>query len=567
MMDTHQKYLEGGEIIYAPKVDSLVFHNGKGRAQVWFWLLESPNVRSVDIFWNSYADSLSVPVTPSTGRDSLMAYVPLTEERSYTVYVRTTDIFGNHSLSEMGSATSYGAIYESTLANRGVKSAETVGSTIEIQWYGIADGYVYSEVRYTGVNGEVQTIRVLPNETSTSCPNAKAGSAYEHRSLYVPTNSIDTFYMEWTPITVSRAPVKLDKTGWTVETSDEQTSDGGGKDMIIDGDYSDSRYWQSSWGPEVALPHWLIIDMKESREVTRIITLRRNIGDTKTLQYFMGDSPDVNAGTWVKVVEGSYGSSGGDHTITLDIAAPVSGRYLKLVMIDSYRVPYTSICEIDVYGYDDAIIIPDDILRSAKASWQFDDPSDITKASAGSPLIRQGEGFTFVEGPKASNGAVQVAKGSYFRAPHGIAANGGGSRVNNFSVMFDFKVSELGRYYSFIQTTLENNDDAEFFLRPAGNLGIGGTGYSEHVVTAGEWHRLVISAAMGNAYLYYIDGKLIHTGNTSNATVDSRFSWLPEGVLFFADEDGEDADMDISNIAVWDKALSTSEVAALGGVE
>jgi hypothetical protein len=50
MMDTHQKYLEGGEKIYAPKVDSLVFHNGKGRAQVWFWLLESPNVRSVDIF-------------------------------------------------------------------------------------------------------------------------------------------------------------------------------------------------------------------------------------------------------------------------------------------------------------------------------------------------------------------------------------------------------------------------------------------------------------------------------------------------------------------------------------
>jgi hypothetical protein len=34
MMDTHRKYLEGGEIIYAPKVDSLVFHNGKGRVQL-----------------------------------------------------------------------------------------------------------------------------------------------------------------------------------------------------------------------------------------------------------------------------------------------------------------------------------------------------------------------------------------------------------------------------------------------------------------------------------------------------------------------------------------------------
>jgi hypothetical protein len=148
-----------------------------------------------------------------------------------------------------------------------------------------------------------------------------------------------------------------------------------------------------------------------------------------------------------------------------------------------------------------------------------------------------------------------------------MAANGGGARVNNYTVMFDFKVSELGRYYSFIQTTLENNDDAEFFLRPAGNLGIGGTGYSEHMVSPGEWHWLVITASMGNAYLYYLDGTLIHTGNVGNASMDSRWSWLPEGVLFFADEDGEDADMDVSGIVVWDSALSKSEVTALGSLE
>jgi hypothetical protein len=81
------------------------------------------------------------------------------------------------------------------------------------------------------------------------------------------------------------------------------------------------------------------------------------------------------------------------------------------------------------------------------------------------------------------------------------------------------------------------------------------------------FYAVKTSAAMGNACLYYLDGKLIHTGNTSSATVDSRFSWLPEGVPFFADEDGKDADMDISNIAVWNRALSNSEIAALGGIE
>jgi hypothetical protein len=212
------------------------------------------------------------------------------------------------------------------------------------------------------------------------------------------------------------------------------------------------------------------------------------------------------------------------------------------------------------------IIFSDNIFSIAKARWQFDDPLDITKASIGSPLIRQGDGFTPVKGPKAGDGAVRVAKGSYFNAPHGIAANGG-ARVNSYSVMFDFKVSELGRYYSFIQTTLENNDDADFFINRNGQFGVGGTGYSEHVVSTGEWHRLVISASMGNAYLYYLDGTLIHTGNVGNASVDSRWSWLPEGVLFFADEDGEDAEMDVANIIVWDKALSEAEVSSLGGVD
>jgi hypothetical protein len=235
MMDVHQKYLEGGEIIYAPKVDSLVFYNGKSRAQLCIWLLESPNVRSVDIFWNNYADSLIVQVTPSTGLDSMSVYVPLSEERSYAFYIRTTDIFDNHSLSEMGSATSYGSIYASILTNRRVRSAIIIGSATEIQWYGITDDYVCSEIRYTNVNDEVQIVRTAsPNETSTSISDAKEGSAYECRSLYIPTNSIDTFYMEWEPITVTIAPRKFDKSSWSViDWLDEQADDGGGAVVLI----------------------------------------------------------------------------------------------------------------------------------------------------------------------------------------------------------------------------------------------------------------------------------------------------------------------------------------------
>ncbi|MDR1224593.1 MAG: discoidin domain-containing protein [Tannerella sp.] len=350
MMDTHRKYLEGGETVYAPKVDSLVFHNGKGRAQLWFWLLESPNVRSVDIFWNAYADSLIVPVTPSAGLDSLMVYVPLTEERSYTVYVRTTDIFGNHSLAEMGSATSYGAIYESTLANRGVKSAATAGTVTEIQWYGIADDYVCSEVRYTGVNGEARTVRALPNEASTLCPDAKAGSAYEHRSLYVPTNSIDTFYMEWMPITVTLAPVKFNKSSWSViDWSDEQADDGGGAVTLINDNLGD--FWHSHWqAPAAPLPHWAIIDMGASKEIVKIDTYRRRGNtNTKSVRYYVSDDPDPDAASWTKIAEGTFSS--GD-LLTLQVSESVTGRYLKIYLPDSNNGQNTSVAEIDVFGYE-----------------------------------------------------------------------------------------------------------------------------------------------------------------------------------------------------------------------
>jgi hypothetical protein len=142
---------------------------------------------------------------------------------------------------------------------------------------------------------------------------------------------------------------KCDKTGWSIEVSD-QHSEGGGKNKVIDGDYSNSGYWHTQYSPNVPLPHWAVIDMKEPVEAGRIVTLRRSNGDNKTLQYFVGDSPDANADTWVKVAEGAYASQTANHTLTLNVTEFVTGRYLKLVIPDSYRDPFSGICEIDVFG-------------------------------------------------------------------------------------------------------------------------------------------------------------------------------------------------------------------------
>jgi hypothetical protein len=238
--------------------------------------------------------------------------------------------------------------------------------------------------------------------------------------------------------------------------------------------------------------------------------------------------------------------------------APGTARITAASAVSDDRTAECTVTVVDVSN------VP--AIQQLFGMWTFEDENDIGKATVGNPLEKQGAGFTLVDGPSAGNSAVRVAKGSYFHALHGIEANGGGNRVNNFTVMFDFKVSRLGQYYCFIQTTLTNSDDADYCLHTNGTLGIGATGYSTHVVTPGEWHRLVISASMGKAYLTYLDGTLIHEGNLGQASVDGRFSWSPEGVLLIADDDGDDAEIDIAEVMIWDGALDAGQVQSLGPI-
>jgi hypothetical protein len=109
------------------------------------------------------------------------------------------------------------------------------------------------------------------------------------------------------------------------------------------------------------LPHWIVIDMQWPRKVSQVVTWRRpgSYAGTKTLQYYMGDNGNPDANTWVKLVEGAFPvghpSTAGPDVITLIAEKPLTGRYLKLVMPDTFRpdAPYTQIVEIDVYEIDD----------------------------------------------------------------------------------------------------------------------------------------------------------------------------------------------------------------------
>lgn len=352
-MDVHEKFIRGGEIIYSPKTDSIAFIAGKDRILFRFWLYNSPNVKSVNLYWDNNMDSLIVPVTPTTGLDSADIILPDMAEKSYTFNVRTVDKYGHTSLATIDFGTSYGTFFQSSLMHRRIRDVSITDKGGKITWFSATENLVGTKIHYV-TNNETKAVVWMPaNENVVLCPDAKTNSIFEYRSFFIPEEeSIDTFSINWTQFeTPFPAIYQYDKSSWTVvDYSDQEIGDGGGVTALIDGKLDD--WWHSQYNNGVApLPHWAIIDLRTSKNICRIDSYRRpGNTDAKTVQYFVSDNPAPNASTWVKIAEGVFGT--GDN-LTIDIPDSVStdkGHYLKIYLPDSNRKNNSSIAEITLYG-------------------------------------------------------------------------------------------------------------------------------------------------------------------------------------------------------------------------
>ncbi len=207
------------------------------------------------------------------------------------------------------------------------------------------------------------------------------------------------------------------------------------------------------------------------------------------------------------------------------------------------------------------------VLRGAPTPvglWEFDDASDLLAATTGVDLQLQGT-HAAIAGPWAGNGAVRIGLGSYYICSHGIAPNGTGTLVNRYSLLMDFRIDALGPWYCFFQTNPDNANDGDCFIRAGdGGIGVGATGYSSVPSQVNLWQRLVVAVDNEHGiYRIYLDGESILNGSAQ--PVDGRFSLDPT-LLLFADENGEDAPIDVARVAIYDACLSAAEVAALGTV-
>lgn len=195
-----------------------------------------------------------------------------------------------------------------------------------------------------------------------------------------------------------------------------------------------------------------------------------------------------------------------------------------------------------------------------KGWWKFDDKVNMLRADVGTDLALQGTTKT-IDGPKTNDFAVSIGTGSYLKMNHGIVPSSG-NFVNEYTISIDFRVASIGRWYCFFQTSPTNANDGDCFINTTGNIGVAATGYSTYSVRPNEWYRLIVSVKNGTQYKYYLDGQSLLTGTIQ--TVDGRFS-LDKTLLMFADEDGEDSEIDCSEISIWDSALGAADISILGG--
>ena len=197
-MDIHKEYIEGGEIIYAPKPDSVNFLAGKNRVMFNCRTYNATNVSSIDVYWNAGADSLIIPVDLTTGYDSISVILDNMEEKSYTFDVRTTDNFGHKSLYVTDFGTSYGDTYQSRLSDRRIKNLSFSENAGVVSWYFAPDDLVRSEIRYVKNDGSQAVAITLSTADEVELPEIKLGSSIEYRSLFIPeAEAIDTFATSW----------------------------------------------------------------------------------------------------------------------------------------------------------------------------------------------------------------------------------------------------------------------------------------------------------------------------------------------------------------------------------
>lgn len=156
---------------------------------------------------------------------------------------------------------------------------------------------------------------------------------------------------------------------------------------------------------------------------------------------------------------------------------------------------------------------------------------------------------------------------------HGAAANGGGTNVNQYTLIFDILYPSYVdmTWRALLQaspTVVSGGDDSEFYINQSDGVGIGQV-YDGNL-TPDIWHRLALAVDLSGpgphpVVAKFIDGVKVAEQTYGLSPLDGRFSLLPSLALLFAEDNAYNNDGYISSVQFSDGRRPDAFIQALGG--
>jgi hypothetical protein len=353
MDETYKEFLVPNGLKYPQQPDSLKIQAGYNKVRLTWHKAKDPSVVRAEVYWNNYQDTLEVN-SISLDQDIVTVDILNLDENSYTFYVRTFDADGNASVPVEITGTPYGEFYITKTTNRTISNAllNSDGSGTII-WAIKTTDLIYSEVRYRTNSGELNIVRVLPDESMLNCPDVKAGELFEYRSVFMLPQGIDGIAKEWVTFELPFL-YKFPRNEWTGESTSNHSwgANGGPPQYLFDGDINTG--WHSN--TSASLPQCVVVDMKQSVHIHHLVMAPFPVARyryTKTVEIYLRDTyiaPAVPQPEWGEpTISVEYN---GEDVFTIYFPSIPKGRYMAIVFPDSQTGNnLASLMEVEVFGY------------------------------------------------------------------------------------------------------------------------------------------------------------------------------------------------------------------------